>query len=630
METFQVRILEKFGVSSVVMPYFGYAHQSFLLLSRLSRGSRAMIDDFYHEMINWLLEWNTLIDVIDDNIKMLFLPSDLFKFWIDLYDEKTINKFIEFITMKHQHKGHYFNQHYMHERLWISNLSILPVLIQKLIPYFDILKSVKAINECEWTIADSDFNSCSIIDKFVIHNCDDFIVDKSHFILPQYLIDASKLVESENCWKLFYKIDFLYLTYESFSNTKSILEDIGNIGMQINYLDFSVRSIEELDWLTKPEYFSKGLLRLEICFNDTIPLSDIFFDNINQIKFKEISFKFAYRVTGSFDIIRILKNAPQNIKLNLNYGYTTNKCTLSFKNVPIKIVQSNLEDPLFVECKNFTCYVEINKLFESFRFNSIDSETNQSSRETFIHVKMPNKYKFNCYKLLNESEVFKTYKTKFPDHNSMSECEFIIPMKYLYSAHYGRKSIHSLISHKDRLEFMNEISRVQKISCSISYYSELKYLSEWASLFPQKCTYSIVDYSKPNNWGKFDSYIKSILDADNLDDFSHIKLDTISMLYGLSESSYEFIRRLLLLPNVQVYLNNIRLVFPKLSQTLSILSQLSDCPLIESVKLSYWANDSGVDSADLIKSSMNSFTKKVGIIKKAKDLFGITYILIYF
>ena len=122
MEKSQVRILEKFGVSSVIMPYFGYAHRSFLLLTRLSRGSRAMLDDFFREMVNWLFEWNLKISIDDHNTKMLFLPSDLFKFWIDLKDEETINKFIEFLTMKHQHRGHYFNEHYMHDRLWIMTL----------------------------------------------------------------------------------------------------------------------------------------------------------------------------------------------------------------------------------------------------------------------------------------------------------------------------------------------------------------------------------------------------------------------------------------------------------------------------------------------------------------------------
>ena len=289
-----------------------------------------MLDDFYREMVNWLFEWNTLINVTDDNIKRLFLPSDLFKFRVYLKDEGMMNKFIEFITMKHQHRGYFFIEHYMHERLWISTLSILSDLIQELIPYFDILKSIKVINDSDWTIADSDFNSCSIIDKFVIEGYYDFIVDKSHFLLPQYLIDASKLVESENCWKPFYKVNSLYLNYESYSNTKSILEDIWDIGIQINYWDFSVHNTEELDCLTKPEYFSKGLLELGLCFNDTIPLSDTFFDNINQIKMKEISIKFDDEVNGSFDIIRILKNAPQNIELNLKYGYITNNCSLSF------------------------------------------------------------------------------------------------------------------------------------------------------------------------------------------------------------------------------------------------------------------------------------------------------------
>ena len=231
---------------------------------------------------------------------------------------------------------------------------------------------------------------------------------------------------------------------------------------------------------------------------------------------------------------------------------------------------------------------------------------------------MAREYNINWYKLLDESEVTKTYKTKFPDHTPMSECELIIPMKYLYTAHYGHDNIHSLISHKDRLEFMNEISKAQNISCSINYYSELQYLNEWVSLFPQKCIFLFLENSKPDNWDKFESYIKSILDADSLDEFSQIKLYGVHLSYELSEGSYELIRRLLLLPNVQANLSNIRLVLPKLSQALSILLRLSDCFMIEYVKLSYSKNDSEIDSTDLIKSSINSFTKKVGIIDKIK------------
>ena len=616
MQSSQVRILEKFGVSSVVMLYFGYAHQSFLLLSRLSKGSRAMLDDFYREIVNWLFEWNILISINDQNTKEMFLPSDLFKFTIDLKNESILREFIEFIRMRHQHKGYYFNAHYMHERLRISKLYILPNLIQELAPDYDILNSIKLTDENNWTYTESDWYSCSIIDKFMITDFDDFIVDETHFILPQYFIDASKLFESELCWKPFYKLFSLYLTYKSYSEAMSILEDIGNIGMKVHFVNISASNKEELDNLTNPKYFSKGLSNLDITLNDTIMLTDAFFDNINWIGLKTIGFEFAYGVTGSFDIIRILKNVPQSIKLDLMQDYAIDSCSLWFKNVPIKITQSNCEDPLFVKWNAFTCYVEIDQLDKNFWFSSIGSETTKDTSDTFIHLKYSKKYNFDCNKLIDESEIMKTYKIKFPNYHLMSECELIIPMKCLYSVDYQSQSINSLISHEDKLEFMKEISKAQNIECTIGCCSELQYLSEWVSLFPTKCQYSIYEYSKPDNYDEFETLIKSKLDTNWFDDFSNLKLSSIRLSFWHSSNSYEFIRRLLSLPNVQVYLTSIKLVLPKLSQALSILSQLSDCLLIQSVDLSYWENDSEVDPTDWIKSSMNSFTKKVGIIRK--------------
>ena len=181
--------------------------------------------------------------------------------------------------------------------------------------------------------------------------------------------------------------------------------------------------------------------------------------------------------------------------------------TLWFSKVPIKIVQSNCENPLYVECDQFTCYVKINKLNENFWFSSADPEKDQGNSETFIHVKVSIEYNFSCCKLLDESEVAKFYKNKFPDHSPMSECELIIPMKYLCSVYYDSKDIQSLMSHKDNLEFISELSKAQKVSCSISYWNEIQYLSKWASLFPQKCLYSIDEYLKPDNWDELEIYI---------------------------------------------------------------------------------------------------------------------------
>ena len=298
----------------------------------------------------------------------------------------------------------------------------------------------------------------------------------------------------------------------------------------------------------------------------------------------------------------------------MKHKYATDSCSLCFKNVPIKITQSNCEDPLFVKWNAFTCYVEIDQLYKNFWFSSIGSEITKDTSDTFINLKYSKEYNFDYCKLIDESEIMKAYNIKFPNHHSMSECELIIPMKYLYLFYYRSQSILSLISHEDKLEFMKEISKAQKIECAIGYCSGLQYLSEWVPLFPQKCRYSICEYSKPDDCDEFETLIKSKLDADWFDDFSNLKLVSIYVSFWQSSNSYEFIRRLLWLPNVKAYLTWIWLVLPKLSQALSILSQLSDCLVIESVELSYWEADSEVDPTDLIKSLKNSFTKKVGVI----------------
>ena len=69
----------------------------------------------------------------------------------------------------------------------------------------------------------------------------------------------------------------------------------------------------------------------------------------------------------------------------------------------------------------FTCYVEIDQLHKNFWFSSVDSETTKDTSDTFIHLKYSKEYNFDCKKLIDESEIMKTYNIKFPNHNSMSK-----------------------------------------------------------------------------------------------------------------------------------------------------------------------------------------------------------------
>ena len=218
------------------------------------------------------------------------------------------------------------------------------------------MKSIKIDNKNYCKSSIFDYNSCSIIDKFVLQDSD-FITDDEHFIFPQYLIDASKLAESETCCKPFYKLLSLFLSHKSYIEAMSILKDIKNIGMHINFFHISASNKEELEDLTNPDYLNKGISSLNISLNDPIILTNTFFENVNRLSLKYIYFELNYEDAGSFDIIRILKNIPQNIQLNLTQKISFNSCSLCFKNVPIKIVQSNCKDPLFVKWNEFTFFL---------------------------------------------------------------------------------------------------------------------------------------------------------------------------------------------------------------------------------------------------------------------------------
>ena len=49
MESIKITILQNFALISKIMPYFGYTHKWFILLSRLSSNTRDKLYEFYNE-----------------------------------------------------------------------------------------------------------------------------------------------------------------------------------------------------------------------------------------------------------------------------------------------------------------------------------------------------------------------------------------------------------------------------------------------------------------------------------------------------------------------------------------------------------------------------------------------------
>ena len=83
MEENEVPIFESLPLISVVMPYYGYTHQMYLLLSSLSKKTRIMLCNIYKIFRRIMLKYSIEKKTNIKKLSKFFIPFDLFKFHID-------------------------------------------------------------------------------------------------------------------------------------------------------------------------------------------------------------------------------------------------------------------------------------------------------------------------------------------------------------------------------------------------------------------------------------------------------------------------------------------------------------------------------------------------------------------
>ena len=143
MMSTRIDLVEKFGVCTVLMSYYGTTDQSFLLLSQINSKSREMLDMFYEEILNSMIN-NTTCLWLDKNFRRKrYLPWNLFKFKIMLDLEIKAKTFLQFLQDINDRKGYYFNQHFMHSRLWIESIEVKGKLVAILYPSLELLKTTE-------------------------------------------------------------------------------------------------------------------------------------------------------------------------------------------------------------------------------------------------------------------------------------------------------------------------------------------------------------------------------------------------------------------------------------------------------------------------------------------------------
>ena len=147
MDSSNINIFESFSLTSILMPYFAPTHKSFLLLSTLCKKSRYKLNEYYEEFRKIMLIYSLLLMIQRENINRITLPSDLFRFKIKLNTNVDVDIFIQFIINISNKEGYFFNDHFMHNQLWIVEVLAKIITLERLNSYAKYLKSVVVIDD---------------------------------------------------------------------------------------------------------------------------------------------------------------------------------------------------------------------------------------------------------------------------------------------------------------------------------------------------------------------------------------------------------------------------------------------------------------------------------------------------
>ena len=144
----------------------------------------------------------------------------------------------------------------------------------------------------------------------------------------------------------------------------SYLTEAKDLEIIVNEVLLTPQNTEELETITNPEFYMKGINAMNFTFKKPLDLTNEFFNNISLIKPRLLILNFFKDSIKNSDFIKILANIKHcdNLKLS-KQSFLKTGFKLSFKNISI-LVKSNVLRPIYIECKNFTWELNANRLNE--------------------------------------------------------------------------------------------------------------------------------------------------------------------------------------------------------------------------------------------------------------------------
>ena len=159
------------------------------------------------------------------------------------------------------------------------------------------------------------------------------------------------------------------------------------------------------------------------------------------------------------------------------------------------LIKSNKQESIFVKWKSFIWYISINKINDDFWFSKKETDDIHEEQRC-LHIINSDEYNFEDWEWVFDKVEMKILNNEFLSETIISgnEWEFVIPMRYLESVDIPHEQISKIIKHEDKIIFIKELFKAPKFECSLNFFTDLNYLDQCLSLFPQKWTYSFIEW----------------------------------------------------------------------------------------------------------------------------------------
>ena len=178
----------------------------------------------------------------------------------------------------------------------------------------------------------------------------------------------------------------------------------------------------------------------------------------------------------------MLKEIKSWPNLEFKNSKTNGLWKLTFSKVPI-FVKQDQQNFVFIKWRSFVCYLNINEIYEKFRF--IKDEFTSNSESTLLHITDSNSFEFHDFERMQDEEVINQLQNEFLI-NAFSEYidngEFIIPMWYLDTINIDESQASDLVLNDQGIYFINEIRKAKKFLWSIKISNLLKNIDQYTSL----------------------------------------------------------------------------------------------------------------------------------------------------